>query len=101
MRIAEAGASVLLSDDGCAILSVAGIQVDSLCWLDVEVVESEDLGLWIRTERGGLQRVFLLRWEYILGIDLESGKGRLIGCGDSGKSGNRRRRSSLGSSFVG
>jgi hypothetical protein len=79
MRIAEADASVLLSDDGCAILSAVGIQVDSLCWLDVDVVESEDLGLWIRTERGGLQRVFLLRWEYILGIDLESGKARLIG----------------------
>ena len=45
MRIAEADASVLLSEDGCAILSAVGIQVDPLCWLDVDVVESEDLGL--------------------------------------------------------
>jgi len=28
------------------------------------------LGVWIRIHRGGEEHFFLLRWEYVLGIDV-------------------------------
>lgn len=70
MRISQADASVLPSDEGRVILATADILVEPLCWLEVDVVESEDLGLWIRIERGGMTHLVLLRWEYILAVDL-------------------------------
>jgi len=47
--------------------------------LSVSIEESEDLGLWIRLQREDQIHLFLLRWEYILGIDLPSGLGKIVG----------------------
>jgi hypothetical protein len=70
MKIAESDASILLSDDGRANLSTVEVEVDSLSWIDVDVVESEDLGLWIRVERDSKPGLLLVRWEYILAVEV-------------------------------
>lgn len=59
MKIAESVASILLSEDGRTIFLTAGIEVGSLSWLEVDVEESEDLGLWIRIERGPKRELLL------------------------------------------
>lgn len=70
MRIAEVDASILLSDDGRAILAAAGVKVAPLSWLDVDVVEAEEMGLRLRLNRAGVPRALLLRWDYILSVDV-------------------------------
>jgi hypothetical protein len=70
LRLSQADASILLSDEGRVILSTVDITIEPLCWLEVDVVESEDLGLWIRAERDGSTHLVLVRWEYILAVDL-------------------------------
>jgi hypothetical protein len=79
VRISEADASVLLSEDGRAILATVDILVESLCWLEIDVVESEELGLWIRVERAGKMHFLLLRWDFILAIDVEQQARRAVG----------------------
>jgi hypothetical protein len=71
--------TVILTDEGREILSLAAIDSPDQPRLRVSIEESEDLGLWIRVPGGSQMHVFLLRWEYILGIDLQNSKGRLIG----------------------
>ena len=48
-------------------------------WPNRSIEESEDLGLWIRLQREDQMHLFLLRWEYILGIDLPTGLGKVVG----------------------
>jgi hypothetical protein len=79
VNLSGQAATVILTEDGRQTLSLADVDTSDSPQMRVSVEESEDLGLWIRVPRDGQMHVFLLRWEYILGIDLESGKGRLIG----------------------
>jgi hypothetical protein len=72
MKIAESDASILLSDDGRAILSTVEVEVDPLSWIEVDVIESEDLGLWIRVERDSKPELLLVRWEYILAVEIKA-----------------------------
>lgn len=70
MKLSQTTASLLLGDDGRAILEAIGFAVEPLSWMDVEVAESEDIGLWIRVERDGMPALLLIRWEYILAVSL-------------------------------
>jgi hypothetical protein len=79
VRISEADASVLLSEDGRAVLATADILVEPMCWFEIDVVESEELGLWIRVERAGKMHFLLLRWDFILAIDVEQQARRSVG----------------------
>ncbi len=37
------------------------------------------MGLWLRIPREGQMHLVLMRWEYILAIDIAIGAGRVIG----------------------
>jgi hypothetical protein len=71
--------AVLLTEEGKQVLALASVGVSESPSLSVSVEESEELGLWIRVPREDQVHFFLLRWEYILGVDLPSGTGRLVG----------------------
>ena len=43
------------------------------------IEESEDLGVWIRVERQGESKFFLLRWEFILGTEIGEEKHKVFG----------------------
>jgi hypothetical protein len=79
MKLTGQKVAVILTEDGKQILALASTGLPDSCSISVSVEESEDLGLWIRIPREDQMHFFLLRWEYILGIDLPSGTGRLIG----------------------
>ena len=79
MKLAGQKVAVLLTEEGRQVLALAAIGLPQSHTISVSVEESEDLGLWIRIPREDQIHFFLLRWEYILGIDLPSGTGRLIG----------------------
>jgi hypothetical protein len=71
--------AVILTEEGKEVLALASVSVAASSSVAVSVEESEELGLWIRIPREDQVHFFLLRWEYILGIDMPSGTGKLIG----------------------
>ncbi len=79
MKLSGQTATVILTEDGRQILSTAAVGLPQSELVTVSIEESEDMGFWIRIPREDQIHFFLLRWEYILGIDLQSGLGRSIG----------------------
>ena len=79
MRLAGEQVTVILTEDGRAILALASVSLPQSPLLSVSIEESEDLGLWLRLPRKDQVHLFLLRWEYILGIDLPSGLAKVVG----------------------
>ena len=79
MRIAGQSAGVILTDEGKQILALAAVRLPENDRLLVSIEDSEDLGLWIRVSREDQLTFFLLRWEYILGVELLSGRARVVG----------------------
>ena len=87
MNLKGKNATFYLSEEGKSFLgSVAG---DGLYVFDVgngrhgivtaDIEDSEDLGVWIRVERGGESKFFLLRWEFILGTEIGEEKRKVFG----------------------
>jgi hypothetical protein len=79
MKIDGQTAGVILTDEGEQVLALAAVNVPDNDRVLVSIEESEDLGLWIRVTREDQLTFFLLRWEYILGVELLSGRGRVVG----------------------
>jgi hypothetical protein len=79
VKLAGQTAAILLAEGGRQILELAGVTLSESPMLSASVEESEDLGLWIRLQREDQMHLFLLRWEYILGVDVPSGLGKVIG----------------------
>jgi len=79
VKLAGQDATVILTEDGKAVLELASVKLPDSNLLLISIEESEDLGLWVRLQREDQMHLFLLRWEYILGIDLPSGLAKVVG----------------------
>jgi hypothetical protein len=79
MKLPGQTVALLLSEDGQQILRLSSVSFPASGLVTVLIEESEDLGLWIRIPREDQVHLLLLRWEYILTIDLPSGVGRVVG----------------------
>ncbi len=79
MRLAGQTVAVILTEEGKQVLDLAAVNLPENDRVLISVEESEDLGLWIRIVREDQMHFFLLRWEYILGIDLPTNLGRVVG----------------------
>ncbi len=88
MNLNGKNATIYLSEEGKILLG--RIMGDGLSVFDVgddlhgivttDVEESEDLGAWLRFKRGGVSKFFLLRWEFIVGIEFNNDeKSKVIG----------------------
>ncbi|MGD0522050.1 MAG: hypothetical protein ABSA48_12405 [Terracidiphilus sp.] len=87
MNLKGKSAAFYLSEEGKTLLGL--IMDGRLCIFDLgggqhgivnaDVEESEDLGVWLRLERNGPSKFFLLRWEFIVGIEVNDEKGKVIG----------------------
>jgi hypothetical protein len=79
VRLAGQTVAVILTEEGKQVLDLAAVNLPENDRVLISVEESEDLGLWIRIVREDQMHFFLLRWEYILGIDLPTNLGRVVG----------------------
>jgi len=80
VKLAGRRAAVVLTEDGREVLEFASIDVPQSNLFLVVVYETDELGLWIQFQRGAEEHFFLLRWEYILAIDvLDEGGKKLFG----------------------
>ena len=69
MNFSRKSLTLFLAEEAYEVLRLASISFPEGKPLLAEVAESDDLGLWLRIDRDGEPHDFLLRWEYILGID--------------------------------
>ena len=79
MRLSERTVTIILSDDGRRILQAAAIGPSDSAALPTYVQDTDDIGIWIRVEREDGEHVILVRWEYVLSVDLPAGEGRAVG----------------------
>ncbi len=79
MNLANKIVYLFLAEEGLQVLGMASIACDPEHPLRAEVVESDDLGLWIRKAHGRDEHNFLLRWDYILGVDVPAGTAKPFG----------------------
>ena len=86
MKLAGRSAVFHLSEDGKSVLRlVLGDENFEIATANTReaivtvVEETDDLGVWIRLYRRPDSRYFLLRWEFILGVELLGGPGNEIG----------------------
>jgi hypothetical protein len=86
MKLAGKSAIFHLSEDGKSVVSlVVGeeafeiVTANAKGTITSEVEETDDLGVWLRLYQGSNSRYFLLRWEFILGIELSANAGNVVG----------------------
>jgi hypothetical protein len=66
---------VLLSDEGRQALSLAVPDLPESGVASVAVEDSDDLGIWIRQGRLDGEHFLLVRWEFVVTIDVPDNQG--------------------------
>ncbi len=79
MKLAEKHVAVILSQEGQAALQLAGAEVTEIPLADFFVQETDDLGMWVRVNRDDGEHSLLVRWEFVLALDLRPEDARRIG----------------------
>jgi hypothetical protein len=79
MRLAEQHVAVVLSQEGQAALQLAGAEVTEIPLADFFVQETDDMGMWVRVNRNDGEHSLLVRWEFVLALDLRPDDARRIG----------------------
>jgi hypothetical protein len=78
MNLDQQAAAIALTEDGSEVLSRVNVKT-SKASVDVHIQDSDDLGIWIRVSREDGDHVVLLRWQYVLSIDLPVRETKKIG----------------------
>ena len=68
-----------LTDEGRRGMRQAGLEVLDAGGFTFDVHESSDHGLWVRAEYEDGRHLLLIRWEYILAMDVSGGEIRTEG----------------------
>lgn len=63
-----------LSDEGRRVLRQAALNVSDTSGFAFDIEEAGDRGLWVRIDYEDGRHLFLIRWEYILGMDVSTGE---------------------------
>ena len=66
MKIIEKQVTVFLDDAGRAAAELASLDTS----YPIFVMETDDLGLWVRVQLNDGDHTVLVRWEYVLTMDL-------------------------------
>jgi hypothetical protein len=85
VNISKQSVTVFLDEDGRAILAGAAISIPSDSrGIVVNVAETDDLGIWIRINRQDANHLLLIRWEYVLSVDLPDRRQPMAGIAGKG-----------------
>jgi hypothetical protein len=79
MRVTERDAAVLLGDEGRNVLQLASVNIGDSPFLAVKIEDGDDIGIWVRIPREDGDHLLLVRWEYVLSMDLEAGPAKALG----------------------
>jgi hypothetical protein len=70
MKLAGRDVEVVLSEDGQSALRLAGLELPETPLTAFSVEETDEMGIWVRVTRADETRLLLLRWEFVLSLDL-------------------------------
>ncbi len=79
MKLAERQVAVVLSQEGQAALQLAGVDVGEGPLPEFLVEETDEIGMWVRVARQDGDHTLLIRWEFVLSLDLPPEAARRIG----------------------
>jgi hypothetical protein len=79
MKIPGRQIAALLTDDGKAVLEGLKVGLPDSAIVQLDVQDTDDMGVWARVGREDGDHFVLIRWEYILGLDFPEGKTMAIG----------------------
>jgi len=75
MKLGEQPVVVHVSDEGRRILKEVGVQLPDTPAVKFEVEEESAHGLWVGLDyEDGFRHAILIRWEYVLAMDVIVGK---------------------------
>jgi hypothetical protein len=79
MKLAGQTVAVILTEERKQLLGSASFNVSESSAHIVTIEEADDLGPWIRIAREDRIHFLLLRWEFVLSMDITRETGQLIG----------------------
>jgi hypothetical protein len=79
IKLEEQSVVVHLSDEGRRVLRQAAVDVPDTPGVTFDVHETSDYGLWVRLDYADGRHVIMIRWHYILAMEVNVGKIRTEG----------------------
>ena len=66
MKISEREVMIYLDHDGQAVMGLASVDIQH----PVYVQDTDDIGIWARIDRADGKHVVLIRWDYVVSLDV-------------------------------
>jgi hypothetical protein len=79
IKLEEQSVVVHLSDEGRRVLRQAAVDVPDTPGVSFDVQEVHEHGLWVRLDYPDGRHVIMIRWDYILAMDVNVGEIRIEG----------------------
>jgi hypothetical protein len=79
MKIAQQTVTIFLSEEGQRVLKLAGVETAHPGVAHLYVQAEDELGIWVRTAREDGEHLLLIRWPFVLTVDLHVGGAKKIG----------------------
>jgi len=80
MKLAGRDVEIVLSEQGQSALRLAGLELPETPVVGFFVDETDEMGMWVRVTQADEMHSLLIRWEFVLSVDLMRQK-RDIGLG--------------------
>jgi len=79
MKLAGRYVEVVLSGEGQTALRLAGLELPETALTGFFVEDTDEIGMWVRVIRGDETHFLLIRWEFVLSLDLPPKEPRRVG----------------------
>ena len=79
MTLAQETVALVLDDEARSVLQRASFPTPEGPKIEVFVEETDDLGVWVRAKRSDGRHMVLIRWEYILSVDVPPSERKAFG----------------------
>lgn len=79
MKLAGRHVEVVLSEEGQTALRLAGLEFPEAALPAFSVEDTDEIGMWVRVTREDGAHSLLIRWEFVLSLDLVPLEAKRIG----------------------
>ena len=79
MRLAQQTVAIVLSETGRKALQYAAVNLVDSPSVSLYVQDTDDLGMWVRVERQDGVHIVLVRWDFVLAVDILVGETKTVG----------------------
>jgi hypothetical protein len=73
IKLEEQSVVLHLSDEGRRVLRQVGVVMPETPGVEFEVQEATDYGVWVRLDYSDGRHILLIRWDYIVAMDVNTG----------------------------